>query len=196
MFEGGPLFAASTATQVTVIDKADDTLANLWSDRDGLSVKGNPFFITVAGKIEMYLNPGRYRVTASKAGQTDTWEDVLIIDPEAGGGGGDRLTVTALSIVSGVVTVDVSLGVLFTLDMTENVTSWVFSGTPGAGKGGAIAIEVTQGNPARTLALPSGGDWTAGSQTSLSVTDNKKHLLCFTSHDNFTSVIATMQPTL
>lgn len=87
VFEGGPLFAASTATQVTVIDKADDTLADLWSDRDGLSVKGNPFFITVAGKIEMYLDPGRYRVTASKAGQTDTWEDVLIIDPDAGGGG-------------------------------------------------------------------------------------------------------------
>lgn len=87
MFEGGPLFAASTATQVTVIDKSDDTLASLWSDRDGLSTKGNPFFITVAGKIEMYLDPGRYRVTASKAGQTDTWEDVLIIDPDAGGGG-------------------------------------------------------------------------------------------------------------
>lgn len=87
VFEGGPLFAASTATQVTVIDKSDDTLADLWSDRDGLSVKGNPFFITVAGKIEMYLDPGRYRVTATKAGQTDTWEDVLIIDPDAGGGG-------------------------------------------------------------------------------------------------------------
>ncbi len=92
MFEGGPLFAASTATQVTVIDKADDTLASLWSDRDGLNVKANPFFITVPGKIEMYLSPGRYRVTAAKAGQTDTWEDVLIIDPDAGGGGGGGAT--------------------------------------------------------------------------------------------------------
>lgn len=87
VFAGGPLFAASTATQVTVIDKSNDTLASLWSDRDGLSVKANPFFITVAGKIEMYLDPGRYRVTAVNAGQTDTWDDVLIIDPDAGGGG-------------------------------------------------------------------------------------------------------------
>lgn len=87
VFAGGPLFAASTATQVTVIDKSDDTLASLWSDRDGLSVKANPFFITVAGKIEMYLDPGRYRVTADKGGETDTWDDVLIIDPDAGGGG-------------------------------------------------------------------------------------------------------------
>lgn len=99
VFAGGPLFAASTATQVTVIDKADDTLASLWSDRDGLSVKANPFFITVAGKIEMYLDPGRYRVTAVNAGQTDTWEDVLIIDPDAGGGGGGATDFTDLDDV-------------------------------------------------------------------------------------------------
>lgn len=92
VFAGGPLFAASTATQVTVIDKSNDTLASLWSDRDGTSVKANPFFITVAGKIEMYLDPGRYRVTAVNAGQTDTWEDVPIIDPDAGGGGGGGAT--------------------------------------------------------------------------------------------------------
>lgn len=193
MFEGGPLFAASTATRVTVIDKSDGTLASLWSDRDGLSTKANPFFITVAGKIEMYLDPGRYRITAAKAGQTDTWDDVLIIDPDAGGGGGGiSTTVTALSISSGAVTVDLSLGSLFTLDMSANVTEWNFTNTPGAGNGGSIMILVTQGDPARTLALNEGSAWTDGSLTALDAEDGALHLLAMTSFDNWATVGATM----
>lgn len=193
VFAGGPLFAASTATQVTVIDKSDDTLASLWSDRDGLSVKGNPFFITVAGKIEMYLDPGRYRVTAVNGGQTDTWDDVLIIDPDAGGGGGGGGGgVSALSIVSGVVTVNLALGNLFTLDMAENVTDWVFTNKPGVGEGGSIMIRVTQGSPARTLSLPVGSEWTDGSRTTLDAADGQVHVLAMTSFDNFSTVDATM----
>lgn len=194
MFEGGPLFAASTATQVTVIDKSNDTLASLWSDRDGLSTKANPFFITVAGKIEMYLDPGRYRVTAAKAGQTDTWEDVIIVDPDAGGGGGGGIstTVTALSISTGAVTVDLSLGSLFTLDMSANVTDWVFTNKPGVGSGGSIMILVTQGDPARTITLPENGEWTDGSLTALDTTNASRHLLALTSFDNWATVGATM----
>lgn len=193
VFEGGPLFAASTATQATVIDKSNDTLASLWSDRDGLIPKANPFFITAPGKIEMYLDPGRYRVTAAKAGQTDTWDDVLIIDPDAGGGGsGGSSSVGALSIVLGVVTVNLALGSLFTLNMTEDVTGWVFTNKPGVGRGGSIMIRVTQGSPARTLALPAGSEWTNGSATVLDPADGRVHVLAMTSFDNFSTVDATM----
>lgn len=92
VFKDSPLFAASTATQITVLDRADDTLASLWSDRDGTGVKSNPFFISSAGKIEFYADAGRYRVTATNGGFTQIWEDVLLIDPDAGGGGGGGAT--------------------------------------------------------------------------------------------------------
>lgn len=189
MFEGGPLFAASTATQVTVIDKSDDTLASLWSDRDGLSIKANPFFITVAGKIEMYLDPGRYRVTAAKAGQTDTWDDVLIIDPGAGGGSGnvpaggttgqvlakasnanydtewvsaDRRTVTALTSSSGIVTIDYEpSGDYFTLEPTENISGFIVTNPPT--DGACIGIEITQGATPRTVMFGAEYQFTASS---------------------------------
>lgn len=96
VFKDSPLFAASTATQISVLDRADDTLASLWSDRDGLVVKSNPFFISSAGKIEFYADPGRYRVTAQNGGFTQIWEDVLLIDPNSAGGGG-----TVDSVVAG-----------------------------------------------------------------------------------------------
>ncbi len=101
VFAGGPLFAASTATQVTVLNRADDTLASLWSDEAGTSPKANPFFMSAAGKIEFYANAGKYRVTADKGGETDTWEDVLIIDPDAGGGGGGASSFVDLDDVPG-----------------------------------------------------------------------------------------------
>lgn len=121
VFKDSPLFAASTATQVTVLDRADDTLASLWSDRDGLVVKANPFFISSAGKIEFYADPGRYRVTAQNGGFTQIWEDVLLIDPNAAGGGG-----TVDSVVAGDgVDVDASdsANPIISSDFTTAITS-------------------------------------------------------------------------
>lgn len=193
VFIGGPLFAASTSTQVTVVDKSDDTLAGLWADRDGTSPKANPFFISSAGKVEFYADAGRYSVTVENGGFSQTWDDVVLIDPDAGGGGGGGGGgVTALSIVSGAVTVNLALGNLFTLDMTENVTDWVFTNKPGAGNGGSIMIRVTQGSPARTLSLPAGSEWTDGSRTTLDAADGQAHLLAMTSFDNWATVGATM----
>lgn len=92
VFKDSPLFAASTATLITVLDRADDTLASLWSDRAGSSILANPHYISSPGKIAFYLDAGRYRVTATNGGFTQVWEDVLIIDPDAGGGGGGGAT--------------------------------------------------------------------------------------------------------
>jgi len=88
VFIGAPLFAAGTTTQVTVIDKSDDTLASLWTDDTGATPKGNPFFITSSGQITFYADPGTYDVTAENGGFSRTWPDEPIVDPDAGGGGG------------------------------------------------------------------------------------------------------------
>lgn len=64
--------------------------------------------------------------------------------------------VTALSIASGVVNIDLSLGDYFTLALTANVTSITFSNLPASGKGRAIALRLKQdGTGSRTVALPS-----------------------------------------
>lgn len=82
---GGPLYAASTATMITVIDRATDTLASLWSDRDGVSILGNPFPIQSSGQFFFYADAGRYKVTATNGTYTRTWEDIILGAAEGGG---------------------------------------------------------------------------------------------------------------
>lgn len=86
VFKDSPLFAADTATEITVLDRSDDTLAQLWSDRAGAQSLGNPFFIASPGIIQFYADAGRFRVTASNGGFTQTWDDIILIDPDAVGG--------------------------------------------------------------------------------------------------------------
>lgn len=100
--------------------------------------------------------------------------------------------VSALSIVSGVVTVNLALGNLFTLDMTNDVTGWVFTNKPGVGSGGSIMIRVTQGSPPRSLFLPAGSEWTEGSLEGLDPAGGQVYVLAMTSFDNFSTVDATM----
>lgn len=75
VFEGGPLFASSLATQITVLDiSGSPTLAPIYdAEVDGSSI-GNPFFITDLGKFEFWIEDGKYRVTATNGGNTDSWE--------------------------------------------------------------------------------------------------------------------------
>lgn len=97
-------------------------------------------------------------------------------------------TVTALSIVSGVVTVNLALGDLFTLAMTENVTDWVFTNKPGAGKGGSIWIEITQAATPYTVAVPTPGKHTGGE---MPVGNGDQAALAMTSTDNWTTAWST-----
>lgn len=87
VFESAPLFAASIATTVTVFDAETLLLANIWSDRDGLTVKANPFTLDEAGVIDFYADAGRYNITAVNGPNSRTWNDYEITDPAAGGGG-------------------------------------------------------------------------------------------------------------
>ena len=103
------------------------------------------------------------------------------------GGGGDRNTVTALAVVSGVVTIDWSLGDYFTLALTANVTSWVITNGPGSGKGFTVMVEITQGASSYTVAKPGTMPGTPAS-LGVSTTNGAKDLLAITSFNNGTTL--------
>lgn len=96
-FMGSPLVPATSMTEVTVVDKETNNNANLWEDRAGGTIKANPFNIASIGLIRFYTDPGRYDITAVNGSETQTWTDVLIIDPDAGGGGAQFSEVVAIS---------------------------------------------------------------------------------------------------
>ncbi len=111
-----------------------------------------------------------------------------------GGGGTDRSTVTALSISSGVVNIDCSLGDYFTLSLTANVTTITFSNLPAAGKGASIAVQIRQdGTGSRTVSLPSSSKATGGSDTSVQPAANAYTLLTLTTFDQGTRWAYAMQ---
>jgi hypothetical protein len=81
--------------------------------------------------------------------------------------------VTALTIVSGVVNIDCSLGDYFTLALTANVTSLTFSNAPTAGSGRTISVTITQDSTgARTFALPASFKAIAGSDAAIQAAAN------------------------
>lgn len=84
--------------------------------------------------------------------------------------GVDRNVVSALSVASGVVTVDCSLGDYFTLTPTAAVTSWVFTNVP---PGCTINIVMTQGATPYAVAMPSGLKW-VGTAGAFSTAANKQ----------------------
>lgn len=103
-----------------------------------------------------------------------------------GGGGGDRSLVTAVSSVSGVVTLDYSLGDYFTLDLTENVTSWVIDNPPGSGRGFSLMVEITQDSTPRTVAKP--GTTAGGDPLDVSTGAGAVDVLAITSFNNGTTL--------
>src|SRR5690606_4052172 len=53
-------------------------LVPLWLDHDGTQPTTNPFTADSNGFFRVYLNSGRYHITASKDGQSQEWRDVLL----------------------------------------------------------------------------------------------------------------------
>lgn len=99
----------------------------------------------------------------------------------------DRSGATALSIASGVVNIDLSLGNFFTLALTAPVTSITFSNLPAAGHGRSIAIRMQQdATGSRAVTLPSSFKPTTGSDTAPQSSANAYSLLIATSFDQGT----------
>lgn len=88
VFTDAPLFAADTATKITVIDKSNDSLAPLWKDEAGTEPLANFHYLEEPGHIVFYVNPGKYSITAENGAFVQTWENEIVVDPDAGGGGG------------------------------------------------------------------------------------------------------------
>jgi hypothetical protein len=83
--------------------------------------------------------------------------------------------VTALTIASGVVNVDCSLGDYFTLMLSANVTSVTFSNVPAAGIGRTLCIDVTEdATGGWTLALPASFKAIGNSDTAIQTAANAK----------------------
>jgi len=99
-------------------------------------------------------------------------------------------TVTELTIVTGVVTIDLSLSDYYTLSLNANVTSITFSNPPGPGRGFSKFIQITQ-TGAFTVAWPASFRWEGGSAGAVSGSA-AVDLLAITSVDNG----VTIHPTL
>jgi hypothetical protein len=124
-------------------------------------------------------------IVVNLAGVLTRWNGSSYVD--ASGGSAGRNSVTALSIATGVVDIDCSLGDYFTLSLTANVTSITFSNLPGSGKGAAIAVRIRQdGTGSRTVALPSSFKAISGSDTAVQSAANAYTILMLTTLDNGT----------
>jgi hypothetical protein len=95
--------------------------------------------------------------------------------------------VTALSISSGVVAVDCSLGNYFTLSLTANVTSITFSNVPASGYAQSIMIRMQQdATGSRTVALPSSFEAIDGSDTAVQSAASAYTIIAATTFDQGT----------
>lgn len=102
--------------------------------------------------------------------------------------------VTALSIASGVVNIDCSLGGSFTLTLTANVTSITFSNLAGAGFATEIEVEIKQdGTGGKTVALPAAFKALGGSDTAVASGANAVTVLSAKTFDNGTTWRYAMQ---
>ena len=106
--------------------------------------------------------------------------------------GVDRSAVTVLTPVSGVVTIDLSLGDYFTLAPTANVTSILFTNLAGSGRGASIMLELTQDSTARTYVWPASFKWAGGAAGAVSTASGAKDLLALSTLDNGTTWKATL----
>lgn len=99
----------------------------------------------------------------------------------------NRNVVTALAVVSGVVTVNCALGDYFTLAPGANVTSWAFTNVPA---GCSLMIRVAQPNPAKALAAPTANY--SSSTIAFSTKNSAVDVLALTTFDGGNSWIGTL----
>lgn len=98
-----------------------------------------------------------------------------------------RRTVTAITPVAGVATIDISLGDYYTLAPTANVTSIVFTNLPGAGKGTSLMLRFTQDTTPRTVAFPASFKWVGGVAGTVSTGAGAVDAFGLTTFDNGTT---------
>jgi hypothetical protein len=113
---------------------------------------------------------------------------VLSFAPQVGGAGGGILH-SALTSVSGVLTMDYVAQQSVYLALDEDITSMVFNNLP-AGRLAQIEFEILQDSPVRTMVWPGSTTWIAGTEIDLSVV-NATYLVRLRTRDAGTNWIAT-----
>ena len=135
-----------------------------------------------------YLKLG-VTLTASNGSFANGDSLVLTIQQPEPSPGVNRNLVNALSIVSGVVTVDCSLGDYFTLALNANVTGWTFTNVP---PGCSIMILITQDTTPRTVAWAASMKWAGGTAPAVSTASGAKDMLALTTFSTGSAWRATL----
>jgi len=126
---------------------------------------------------------------ASAGAFADTDAVELTLQQPTPSPGVDRNTVNAVSVSSGVATVDCSLGDYFTLSPTANLTGWTFANVPPAC---SMMIDITQYSTPVTVAWPASFKWAGGSVGAVSTAAGAKDLLAITTFDGGATWRATL----
>ena len=195
------------ASDHSIRDSANGFVAAGFVAGDQVKVTGaaaaenNVFSTTVTSVTAGKLVTNAAGIVTAAAGPSVTvtrWDsnrvDLATLASELGGGGGgtDMSTVTALTISSGVVDIDCSLGDYFTLALAANVTSITFSNLPAAGHGASKLVRITQDSTARTVAWPASFKWAGGTAGAVSTASGAVDVLAISTFDAGTTWRATL----
>lgn len=106
-----------------------------------------------------------------------------------------RSKVPAISIASGVATLDCLAGDYATLSPTANVTSWTINNAPPSGLAQTIMILFTQDSTARTVAWPASFKFASGAPNTVSTGSGAKDLIGLTTFDGGTTWYVSISKT-
>jgi hypothetical protein len=102
----------------------------------------------------------------------------------------NRNVVSVLTISSGLVTIDFSLGDYFTLSLTENVTGWAYTNVfPGC----SVGVVITNHSPLYTVAWDGAMKWPDGDVPAVTALDGAIDLLGLTTVDTGTTMLASLK---
>lgn len=181
-YYGGALLVSGTPTAIGngTVTLSPSTTNYVEATASGTVSKNTTGF--TAGSVPLYT-------VVTGASSVTSYTDHRAILPFAVA---DRSILTALSIASGVVAIDVALGDYFTLALTANVTSITFSNLPASGHGASLMIRITQDSTARTVAWPASFKWANGLAGAVSTSSGAKDVLAITTFDQGTTWNATL----
>jgi len=142
-------YETGTSTAKATYSDAYQTVPNTW-----------PIVLSASGRQGDVFFSGTARLVVLSADNVQLDES----DPVSNPGSDPQSPVNALSISSGVVTIDCSLGNYFTLVLTTNVTSIVFTNLPLTGFAQSLWVRLKQdATGSRTIAFPASFKATTGS---------------------------------
>lgn len=96
-------------------------------------------------------------------------------------------TYTTDSSSAGAITIDCQTGNVFSITLTENITSTTFSNPPASGTAYGMTIKVVQDATDRTIQWPASVDWPSGTAPSISSGSGAVDVFTFWTHDGGTT---------